>query len=75
MITKIRPVIVRRQEKHEAELAIKDLVDRGYIVVYPITQIKKDGKTFDRDSYNRKVFVENTQSSCWIAKLVKRKSS
>ncbi|WML38684.1 hypothetical protein RCG19_15965 [Neobacillus sp. OS1-2] len=63
------PIIIRRQRKYEAEQAIKDLEARGFILVYPLTELKRDGKTFTRDSFNRKIFVENTESSCWIAKL------
>jgi hypothetical protein len=65
------PVVVRRQRKYEAEQAIKDLEDRGFVLIYPLTELKSDGKTFTRDSFNRKIFVENTESSCWIAKLRK----
>jgi hypothetical protein len=62
-------VIIHRPHKHEAEMAISDLEKRGYILTYNLTEIKKDGKTFTRDSFNRRIFVENTGSSCWIAKL------
>jgi len=65
------PVTIRRQRKHEAEQAIKDLKKRGFELIYPLTEHSKDGKIFDRDSYNRKIFVENTYSSCWIAKMRK----
>jgi hypothetical protein len=67
----MRPIIIRRQYEHEAIQAIKDLEDRGFEVVYPLTEIKKDGKQFTRDSFNRKIFVQNIGSSCWIAKLQK----
>ncbi|MEH7392429.1 hypothetical protein [Bacillus sp. JJ1474] len=63
------PVTIRRQRKYEAEQAIKDLEARGFEVIYPLTELSRDGKLFDRDSFNRKIFVENTHSSCWIAKL------
>ncbi|MEH7521983.1 hypothetical protein V7149_01670 [Bacillus sp. JJ1503] len=65
------PVTIRRQRKYEAEQAIKDLEARGFKVIYPLTEHSREGKLFDRDSFNRKIFVENTQSSCWIAKLRK----
>ena len=63
------PVVIRRQRKHEAEQAIKDLEARGFELIYPLTELSREGKLFDRDSFNRKIFVENTHSSCWIAKL------
>ncbi|MBT2735163.1 hypothetical protein [Bacillus sp. ISL-7] len=65
------PVTIHRQRKHEAEQAIKDLEERGFVLIYPLTELKSDGKTFTRDSFNRKIFVENTESSCWVAKLRK----
>lgn len=67
----MNPVIIRRQRKHEAEQAIRDLENKGFEVIYPLTEISSEGKLFDRDQYNRKIFVENTFSSCWIAKLKK----
>lgn len=67
----MKPIIICRQRKHEAEQAISDLVARGFEVVFPLTEISRDGKIFDRDSFNRQVFVQNTHSSCWKAKLRK----
>lgn len=65
------PVIISRQRKHEAEQAVRDLEARGYEVVYPLTEHSRDGKIFDRNSFNRQIFVQNTFNSCWIAKLRK----
>ncbi|MCM3411481.1 hypothetical protein [Metabacillus litoralis] len=70
----MKPVVIRRQRKAEAEQAIKDLEERGYEVIFPLTEFASDGKLFDRDSYNRRIFVENTQHSCWIAKLRRKES-
>jgi hypothetical protein len=67
----MRPIVIRRQREYEAIQAIKDLEERGYEVVYPLTEMKRDGKQFTRDSFNRKIFVQNIGSSCWIAKLRK----
>lgn len=69
----MNPVVIKRQRKHEAEQAIKDLEARGYEVSFPLTEFSRDGKLFDRDSYNRRIFVENMLSTCWIAKLRKAK--
>ncbi|PLR93215.1 hypothetical protein [Bacillus sp. T33-2] len=68
----MKPVIIHRQHKHEAEQAIKDLEKRGFVVTFPLTEFSRDGKIFDRDSYNRKIFVQNTFSTCWKAKLQRR---
>lgn len=67
----MRPVIITRQREHEAQQAINDLVARGFEIVFPLTEFSSDGKVFDRDPYNRKIFVENTQRTCWKAKLRK----
>lgn len=67
----MRPIIIRRKRKYEAEQAINDLLERGFELVCPLTKLTHEGKLFDRDDYNRKIFVENTFSCCWIAKLKK----
>ncbi|MDF2789240.1 MAG: hypothetical protein K0S80_2338 [Neobacillus sp.] len=69
----MRPVVIHRQRKHEAEQAITDLEARGFELVYPLTELSNDGKRYKTDSYNRKIFVENTFSTCWIAKMMKTK--
>ncbi len=69
------PVVIHRQRKHEAERAIQDLEKRGYEVVFPLTEIHKDGKKFKTDSYNRKIFMENTFASVWVAKLRRKATS
>lgn len=63
------PVVIRRQRKYEAEQAIRDLEARGFEVIFPLTELEHDGKQFKTDSFNRKIFVQNTHSSCWVAKL------
>lgn len=61
-------IIIHRQRKYEAEQAINDLEKRGYELVYPLTEQKKEGRNFTTDGY-RSIFLENTYSSKWIAKL------
>ncbi|WP_433958874.1 hypothetical protein [Cytobacillus horneckiae] len=65
------PIVIHRQRKHEAERAIADLQKRGFEVIFPLTEFKRDGKRYDRDNRNRPVFSENTFSSVWMAKLRK----
>jgi hypothetical protein len=65
----MRDTIIHRQRKHEAEIAINDLLNRGFELVYPLTEITRDGKQFSTDSYGRKIFQHNTFTSCWVAKL------
>lgn len=69
MARQMQPVIIHRQRKREAEQAIADLERRGFEIIFPLTEFPSQGKLFDRDSYNRRIFVENTFSSCWMAKL------
>lgn len=66
--TSANSIVIRRQRKQEAERAIADLEKRGYELVHPLTEQSHFGKTFSTDGY-RKLFVENTHASCWMAKL------
>lgn len=63
--------IITRQRKCEAEQAISDLQKRGFELTFPLTEFSRDGKIFDRDSYNRHTFAGNSYSSVWKAKLRK----
>lgn len=65
----MRPVVIHRSNRDEAEQAISDLMQRGFEVIYPLTEFTRDGKAFGRDAYNRPVFAGNIFNSCWIAKL------
>ncbi|WP_078434249.1 hypothetical protein [Metabacillus halosaccharovorans] len=67
----MKPVVIHRRKKEEAARAILDLEKRGFEVIYPLTEFTTDGKTFDRDNFNRRIFVENTISTCWVAKMRK----
>lgn len=67
----MKPVILHRQRQYEMEQAVKDLESRGYKVIYGPEIKTRDGKSFSRDDYGRRVFQRNTFSSCWVAKLVK----
>jgi hypothetical protein len=62
-------VTIHRRHKHEAEQAISDILERGYTIIYDLEQVSRDGKSFSRDSFGRRVFQQNTFSSCWVAKL------
>jgi hypothetical protein len=62
-------VIITRRRKREAEQAIDDLLKRGYTIIYPLTENTRDGKQFTTDSFNRRIFQNNTFSSYWRAKL------
>lgn len=68
-VKKMQPVTIHRQRKEEAEQAIRDLEARGFEIIFPLTELSSDGKRFKTDSYNRKIFVENISSSCWVAKM------
>lgn len=65
----MRDTIVHRQRKSEAETAINDLLNRGFELIFPLTEITREGKQFRTDSYGRKIFVNNSFTSCWVAKL------
>lgn len=65
----MKPIVITRKHKHEAEQAVNDLLKRGYVIISPIQQIFRDGKTFASVGYGRRVFMGNTPSSCWRAVL------
>jgi hypothetical protein len=68
---KMRDTIIRQQRKHEAEQAISDLLERGFIIIKPLQEVTRDGKTFSRDSYGRRIFQQNNFTSCWMAVMRK----
>jgi hypothetical protein len=65
------PVTIRRRRKEEALQAISDLEKRGFQISYPLTEKSFDGKVFTTDSYQRKIFQQNTHSSSWICQMKK----
>lgn len=64
-----RPIVIKRRRKHEAEQAIKELIDRGFELVHGPVQLYREGKQFSIDSFGRRKFEANTSNGCWAAKL------
>lgn len=62
-------ITIRRQRESEINQAIDDLVKRGFTLKSGPTPIMNDGKVYDTNKYNRKIFRENTSSSMWVARL------
>ncbi|MGE6611891.1 hypothetical protein ACQKFG_15325 [Peribacillus sp. NPDC076916] len=69
MARQIQPVIIRRQRKHEAEQAIKDLLARGFEVVSPLKQEKPQSEILHNFTFEQRRFPVEDFSSPWIAKL------
>jgi hypothetical protein len=69
MARQIQPVIIRRQRKHEAEQAIKDLIARGFEVISPLRQENINSEVLNLYSFEQKRFRVEDFSSPWIAKL------
>ncbi|MFJ7756298.1 hypothetical protein ACQKGI_20100 [Peribacillus muralis] len=69
MTKKVQPVIIRRQKKHEAEQAIKHLIERGFEIVSPLKQENPRSEILSIYSFEQKRFQEEDFSSPWIAKL------
>ena len=67
----LRDIPITRRTEKEALQAIKDLEARGFVVVFPLTEVSRDGKTFSRDSYGRRIFQSNNFTSCWKAVMRK----
>ncbi|USK66285.1 hypothetical protein [Peribacillus frigoritolerans] len=75
MARQMQPVIIRRQKKHEAEQAIKDLEARGFEVVSPLKQVMPQSEVLSNYSFEQKRFQVEDFSSPWIAKLRRIKSN
>ncbi|PJN91382.1 hypothetical protein CVN76_05290 [Bacillus sp. mrc49] len=69
MARQMQPVIIRRQRKHEAEQAIKDLLSRGFEIVSPLKQESPQSEVLNIYSFEQKRFQVEDFSSPWIAKL------
>lgn len=69
MSRQMKPVIIRRQKKHEAEQAIRDLLARGFEVVSPLKQENPQSEVLSNYSFEQKRFQVEDFSSPWIAKL------
>ncbi len=69
MARQMKPVIIRRQWKHEAEEAIKDLEARGFEVVSPLKQEKPQSEILHNLTFEQRRFPVEDYSSPWIAKL------
>lgn len=67
----MRPIMIHRKRKHEAEQAVKDLEARGYKLVHPITPIQNGQRMFNRDKDNRYQYSHTTHSTSWMAKMEK----
>ena len=65
----IQPVIIRRQRKHEAEQAIKDLLVRGFEIISPLKQESPQSEVLNHYSFEQKRYQVKDFSSPWIAKL------
>lgn len=65
----MKPIVITRKYKHEAEQAISDLIKRGFYLVSPLRQVTSEKKVFARDKYNHKTFKESRFNSCWRAVL------
>lgn len=68
----MRPVKIRRTGgRAEIDAAIEELEKRGFKLIYGPVAEYKEGKSFTRDRYNRKIFVENIESDIWVAQMQK----
>ncbi len=67
----MRPVLIHRKNRHEAEQAIKDLEQRGFELVHPLTEQISGTRVFDRDKDDKHVFSHTTHGSHWAAKMQK----
>lgn len=74
MKRQMRPVKIRRtgeNAENEINAAIEELQGRGFKLIYGPVAEYKEGKSFTRDRYNRKLFIQNIESDIWVAQLQK----
>ncbi|WP_394139605.1 hypothetical protein [Cytobacillus oceanisediminis] len=62
-------ITIRRQRESEIIQAISDLEARGFILKAGPSQQFNQGKVYTTDSYNRRKFQQNTNSTMWFARL------
>lgn len=63
--------IIRRKKKYDAVRAMTDLVERGFEVVYPLTEQTSLSKAFTYDAENKAKFAAHNTNSVWVCKLVR----
>jgi hypothetical protein len=69
----MRDTEIHRKSKKEAEIAINDLLDRGFVISYPLTEIKSNSIGRGGYNYHKSKFVmgSGSVSSCWYARMKK----
>jgi hypothetical protein len=67
----MKDIPIHRRTKKEAEQAISDLEARGFIVTFPLTEIKSFSETRGKYDYQRGKYSFNEAgvSTYWAAKL------
>ncbi|AOH53333.1 hypothetical protein ABE28_003135 [Peribacillus muralis] len=70
-MAKVQPVVIRRQQKHEAEQAIEDLLVRGFEIVSSLKQENQQSEVLNIYSFEQKRFQVEDYSSPWIAKMMR----
>jgi hypothetical protein len=64
---------IHRRTKKEALQAIKDLIERDFIITYPLTEIKSTSIGRGEYNYHKSKFYmgPGNVSSCWYARMRK----
>jgi hypothetical protein len=69
--TSANEITIHRRHKHEAEMAVNDLMKRGYILSYPLTEKKANNTSLSGYNYRkgRYTSIQGSSTSVWFAKL------
>jgi hypothetical protein len=69
----MRDTEIHRRTEKEAVQAINDLLDRGYIISYPLTEIKSNSIGRGQYNYHKSKFNmgPGTASSHWFCRMKK----
>jgi hypothetical protein len=69
----MRDTEIHRRTEKEALQAINDLLDRGFIISYPLTEIKTDSVSRGKYNYRKSQYgsVQANVSSHWYARMKK----
>lgn len=67
----MQDVLITRKHRHEALQAISDLEERGYSVVYPLTEKTSNMTRLGTYNYRRGKYesVGASVASAWVAKM------
>lgn len=65
----MKPIIIKRYRKYEAEQAVEELIGRGFKVTVPLKKVTSQGKSWDKVSNGKYEFAGDDFNIRWAAQL------